>query len=418
MYFHVDINSYFATMLQQENPSLRGKPLGILKSSGRTCVIAASLEAKKYGVKTGCSNFEAKKLCPNILFVPAAFNLYLSSTKRLNQVFASLCPKVHTFSLDESFLDMHGCESLMHQLLGNRRTSDSLTHDFGRLVQQRIKESLGSWVQCNVGISHNRLLAKMAGEIGPKGGVFEITHENLNDVLSQVSFRDVCGVGYALEKRLSVLGVTTPLQLNLLDDETLLSQFGPFWGAELRKIGKGEETWFFAKPPSFAHMQSVGRTTTGFKLCDDEEQIKKILLNLLEEATYKIRQMDLAGRGLGIFLSGHNKSWGKQLRLKYYVRHTNEIFNLLYHQLYRNFKRDFPVIRFGMFIFDLKPTSQIPLSLLPSFQKAEKVYQAIDQVNNRFGLFTLRPATLMGKVMFPEVTGYLGDKIFHGLGEA
>jgi len=125
--------------------------------------------------------------------------------------------------------------------------------------------------------------------------------------------------------------------------------------------------------------------------------------------------MNLAGRGLGIFISGHDKSWGKQLRLKYYVRHTNEIFDLLYKQLYQNFKRDFPVIRFGMFIFDLKPTTEIPISLLPSFQRNEKIYEAVDQVNNRFGLFTLRPATLMGKVMHPEVTGYLGDKTFHGL---
>lgn len=415
MYFHVDINAYFATMLQQENPELRGKPLGILKSSGRTCVIAASVEAKKYGVKTGCSNREAKALCPNILFLPAAFNLYLSSTKNLNQVFTSLCPKVHTFSLDEAFLDMRGCDSLMRQLLGSRANTPSLTHEFGKLIQERIKEKLGPFVGCNVGISHNRLLAKMAGEIAPKGSVFEISSDNLEEILGKVHFRDVCGVGHRLEKRLAVLGITHPLQINLLDDETLLTHFGPFWGSELKKIGRGEETHFFSHPPGASHMQSVGRTITGYKLCNDEEQIKKTLLNLLEEATYKVRQMDLAGRGLGIFISGDNKSWGKQLRLKYYVRHTNEIFNLLYYKLYRNFKRNFPVIRYGMFVFDLKPMSQIPLSLLPSFQKNEKVYDTIDRVNNRFGLFTLRPATLAGPVIRPEVTGYLGDKTFHGL---
>lgn len=415
MYFHVDINSYFATILQQENPSLREKPLGVLKSSGRTCVIASSLEAKKYGVKTGCSNFEAKRLCPQIIFVPAAFELYLSSTKRLNQIFTSVCPKVHTFSLDEAFLDMRGSQILMRQLLGSETKEASLTHEFGRLVQRRIKENLGEWVQCNVGISHNRFLAKMAGEIGPKGGVFEINKDNLDNILGSVSFRDVCGVGYRLEKRLKSLGVTTPLQINLLDDDTLLTHFGPFWGVELRRIGLGQETHLFTKEASVNHMQSVGRTTTGFGLCDDEEQIKKTLLNLLEEVTYKVRQMDLAGRGLGIFLSGHNKSWGRQLRLKYYVRHTNEIFDLLYHKLYKSFKRDFPVIRFGMFVFDLKPTSEIPLSLLPCVQKNEKVYKTMDVINNRFGLFTLRPGTLIGKVMRPEVTGYLGDKTFHGL---
>lgn len=414
MYFHVDINSYFATMLQQENPALRNKPLGILKASGRTCVIAASKEAKKYGVKTGCSNYEARQLCPEILFVPAAFELYLSSTKRLSQIFHSLCPKVQIFSLDEAFLDMGDSELLMQKMVGNIRSPD-LYHAFARLIQRRIKDDLGEWVSCNVGISHNRLLAKMAGEIGPKGSVSEINQGNLEEVLGKVEFSDVCGVGFALERRLKALGVSHPLQINLLDDDTLFTQFGPFWSKELRKIGEGKETHAFTHPAFTSHMQSVGRTTTGYKLCDNEEQIKKTLLNLLEEVTYKIRHMDLAGRSIGIFLSGDNRVFSKQLRLKYYVRHTNEIFDLLYNRVYKNFKRDFSVIRFGVFVGELKPTRDIPLCLLPSFQKNEKIYQAMDAINDRFGLFTLRPATLSGKVMRPEVTGYLGDKIYHKL---
>lgn len=397
-------------MLQQENPRLRGQSLGIIKDVGRTCVIAASNEAKKFGIKTGCSTKEAKLLCPQIIFIPVNFDLMLSATHKLKAVFNSLCPQIDIFSLDEAFLDMTGCEIFMRQRMA---PSPAL---FGVLIQKHIQETLGEWVQCNVGISHNKLLAKLASEIAPKGSVFEINEKNLIETLARVHFKDVCGVGYALEKRLGVLGVTTPYQINLLDDATLTEHFGKFWSKELRKIGNGEETHFLTHAKVVDHMQSVGRTITGYKLCDDEVQIRRILLNLLEEATYKLRRMNLSGRGVGLSLHGRHESWGKHITLKYYVRHTNEIFDLIYGRLYKHWKRTFPVIKFGVYIYSLKPTRDIPLSLLPKFQKNERLYETIDEINNRFGLFTLKPCSLLGgTVIRPEVTGFLGDKTFHGL---
>jgi DNA polymerase-4 len=424
--FHVDINSYFATMMQQENPTLRGKPIGILKDVGRTCIIASSNEAKKQGVKTGCSLADAKRLCPTLITVPAKFNLYLSATRHLKEVFTSLCPDVRIFSLDEAFLHLTGCETFMQQRLDNtttllQRETRSLPHQFGRLIQAGIKAKLGSWVQCSVGISHNHLLAKMAGEIAPKGDVFEITSANLDTVLSQVSFADVCGVGYRLGARLEALGVTTPYMINLLDDQTLETYFGPFWSQELRKIGRGEETHFFTHEQTVSHMQSVGRTITGFKLTSDEAHICRVLLNLTEEVTYKLRRMALVGRTVSVFVSGSEESWGKTIRLKRYVCHTKEVFELIYHRLYRSWTREFPIIRFGVWVGELIPARDLPLSWLPETKKLEKVSTAIDAVNNRFGLFTLRPASLLSgsltdtRLIRPEVTGYLGDRLYHGL---
>lgn len=411
--YHVDINSYFATMMQQENPLLRGKPIGIIKDVGRSCIIASSNEAKTYGIKTGCRAQEARKLYKDIILVPAAFDIFLSSTHTLKRVFHSLCPTVHIFSLDEAFLDMRGCEIFMASLFDGVMPTPE---QFGTLIQKNIRAALGTWVQCNVGVAPNKLLAKMASEISPKGSVFQITPENIDQVLSTTPFSDVCGVGYALEKRLAILGISTPYQINLLDDETLTTHFGPFWSKELRKIGKGKETHFFTHIKKVEYMQSVGRTITGYKLCDSEEQIRQILLNLLEEATYKLRRMDLAGRGIGISLRGHTHRWGAHTTLKYYVRHTNEIFDLLYNKMYKKWKRTFPIIKFGVYIFQVKPCRDIPLCLLPEFQKNEQIYNAVDKVNNRFGLFTLKPATLLGgKIIRPEVTGFLGDKTFHGL---
>jgi DNA polymerase IV len=411
---HVDINSYFATMLQQENPALRGKPVGVVKSLGRTCIIASSNEAKKVGIKTGCSVYEARKRSKDLVLVPTDFELFLSSTRRLKALFHSLSPDVNIFSLDEAFLNMTGCETFIRQLFPNHR-SPSL-HDFANLVQKRIKQDLGEWVQCNVGISHNHLLAKMASEIAPKGSVFEINETNVDHILSTVSFQDVCGVGYRLEKRLELLGVAHPYQINLLDDETLLEYFGPFWSKELRKIGKGEETHFFTRSPKVDHMQSVGRSFTVYKICDNEDEIKHTILNLTEEAALKLRKMNLSGRAVGISLHGRDTHWGRYLRLKYYVRHSDEIFNLLYHTLYEKWNRTFPIIKFGVYVGDLQPDTTISECWLPQWEKRQKIYTAIDNINNRFGLFTVKPATLLtNNIIKPEVTGFLGDKTYYGL---
>lgn len=401
---HVDMNSYFATILQQENPMLRGKPVGVVKSLGRTCIIASSKEAKKLGIGTGSGLSDAKKKAPCITIVPAAFDVYLDCTHRLKQLFHSLSPSVDVFSLDEAFLDMTGCEHLYSSI-----------ENYARFVQTQVKQTLGNWVTCNVGIASNKLLAKLAGEIAPKGEVLRITENNRDSILATAPFSAVCGIGYRLEKKLLALGVNNPYAINFIDDDTLLLHFGPFWMRELKKIARGQETHFFTHIPTVIHAQSVGRTITGHGLTHDERVIKRTLLNLVEEATYKLRQMDLAGRSIALSLWGKHQHFSRMMRLKYYVRHTNEIFALLFERLYQQWT-PFPVLKFGIWIGELKPLYEIPQCWLPAWNKNEKLYETIDAVNNRYGLFTLKPATLLGKGLIrPEVTGYLGDKKFHGL---
>jgi len=107
---HVDLDSFFATAAQQANPSLRKKPVGIVKAKGRSCIIAASKEAKKYGVKTGSDVFEAKKLCPSIILVCAEFEKYEDITYRFIEICQKYSPICEVFSLDECFIDITDTE--------------------------------------------------------------------------------------------------------------------------------------------------------------------------------------------------------------------------------------------------------------------------------------------------------------------
>lgn len=402
-WLHIDINSYFATLLQQENPALRDRPIGVVKDFGRNCIIAASKEAKKYGVRTGYSLQEARQRCPDILSVPAHFDLYLSASIKLKKLLESLAPDVNVFSLDEAFINLTHCRLLYPD-----------TYVLAQELQKRIKDELGEWVTCNVGISHNRLLAKLTSEMSPKGSITEVNHSNRDAVLAKATFPEVCGVGYRLQNRLAQLGIKHPYQINFLSDEELEQHFGPFWGQQLRLIGRGEETHFFTHVRTTPHMKSIGRSITGFKLCGDEVTIKRTLMNLAEEVIWKVRKQGLAGRLVGISLRGpEGQRWRRHCTLPHYVRHLPEFFDILYHQLYASWQRPFPIIKFSIYLAYLKPVSQAQFPLWPEWERQEHVSAAVDAINHRFGLYTMHRGTLLKTPLFkPEVTGFLGDKNF------
>lgn len=403
---HVDINSYFATILQQENPKLRNRPLVVTKDHGRTCVIAASKEAKVFGIKTGCSLREAKALAPDILVVPAYFDMYLSATKKLQQLFDDLAPNVDIFSLDEAFIDISDCGQLYPD-----------AHAFGALVQSRIKQTLGDWVTCNVGLSYNRLLAKMTSEVSPKGSITEVTPDTKDALLARVPFSAVCGVGMRLEARLARLGVTTPYGINLVSDEELQAAFGPFWSVQLRKIGQGEDPHLFTHQRTTPHMQSIGRSLTCFKVWQDEASIRHTMYNLIEEVIYKARKLGLAGRSVSIGLRGQGEyngpspHWFAHRRLPHPVRHSREMFEVLYHQLYQQWRRPWPIVKVSVQLSDLKPWAEMQPVLWPEWHRQEVISTALDTLTHKYGLFTVRPATMLQhQLIRPEVTGYLGDK--------
>ena len=414
----VDINSYFATLLQQENPQLRGKPIAIVKDLGRTCVIAASKEAKKHGVKTGCNIVRARQLAPDLLEMKAEFDLYLSATHKLSRLFASIAPKVNVYSLDEAFIEITDCQRNLYP--------DS--QQLGRDIQQQIRNLLGDWVTANVGIGPNRFLAKMAAEIAPKESVFEINQDNLDLILAEVEFEDVCGIGPRLARKLNMMGVKHPYQIRFYSQQDLETMFGPFWSRELIKMAYGQEPHHLAlldqefvdsSQSTAAARQpakTASRSITLWDLVDDEQAIKQVLYNLTREVIYKVRQMDMAGRRVAISLSGSDSFkplyWRDHRTFSTYIEHTQKMFEIIYHQLYQSWQRSFKPIKFRVSLGLLESISQINPSLLPSWQKQEAVESALDKIAQQYGLFTVRSALLAEKdsVIRPEVTGFFGDK--------
>lgn len=407
LFLLVDINSYFATIAQQENPFLRGKPVVVVKDAGRTCIIAASKEAKKLGIKTGDNLHRVKRLFPEIIEVPTDFEIYLSATKKLKKIFEQISPAVQVYSLDEAFVDISDCTNYLYK--------DS--YQLGKDIQRMIKIELGDWVTANVGIGENRLLAKLAAEIADKGSVFEINDNNLDAILATVSFNDVCGIGRRLSKKLEKLGIYCPYQIRFYAQSDLESWFGPFWARELLKMAYGEEPHHLSLLGDLEFAQhearSVSRSITTRNTVSDVTEIKKIIFNLTREVIYKTRRMGLAGRHLRLILVGsENIFWEKHITFKDSVNHTSEMMNIFSRWLKNDWQNSFSPIKFIVSLSLTSKIEKLSTPLLPSWHKNEAIEKAVDEIDDKYGLYTVRSGLLYqsNKIIKPEVTGFLGDK--------
>lgn len=402
---HLDMDSFFASVEQQANPKLVGKPVGVIKGPGRTCIIAASREAKKLGIKTGTTTYEARAIYPKIILVPADFAKYFSVTQRFIEICGRYSPDLEVFSIDELFLDI-------------TKTKDFFggTEEVCRKIKEAIKKEIGQYITCSIGISYNRLLAKLASGIKKPNGIFEITPENRDEVLFACKLTEVCGLGFRLEKRLFNLGITDFRNLRNVPSKTLEASLGPFWSKELKRLSLGEDDSLLTRigdpPAGGPKMKSVSRTFTLYKNTTDLNQIRGTLRNLCEEAAFKAREMKMVGRVVGLTVRGKGQGDYRHQTLKYFINSGQEIFLILW-SLFEEMKWQESIRFLGVWLGDLRPKSEQTGSLFPEEKRKENLLAAMDKVNNRFGELTVYPAILLrGEMIKSEVNGFLGDKGF------
>lgn len=397
--FHIDFNSYFATVEQQKNPALRGKPVGVLKAEGRTVVIAASVEAKRRGVKTGMSVRDARRLCPLITFVPADFDSYYDTTKRFVEITSRYSDVVELFSLDEVFLDV----TQTSRIFGDSRT-------IANLLKQDIRKELGECLTVSIGIAKNKFLAKLASDMEKPDGLVELTDENQDFYLGKAAFDQVCGIGRRLEKRLRAMGIRQLLDIRAVPEQCLFAQFGPYWTDHLRRLAWGIDGSPVIPLASLPLPKSVSRTYTLFRDLVREEEILATVRNLVEEAAEKLRLAQMAGRQFGLTLRYQDFSRTWFTTRKVYTNDPLAIFDGL-RRLYDAGRWNMPVRFVGVWIALLAEESTLTASLFPDVRRRQELLAAQDRVNGLFGHYTLFPARLLEtRIVLPEVNGYLGDE--------
>lgn len=396
---HIDFDSFYASCEQQVNPVLRGKPIGVTAEHGRTCIIASSREAKKFGIKAGSRTFEAKKACPKIIFVPAHFEKYYKVSKKLLNICKDYSPYVELFSIDEVFINMN-------QTLHLYPTLEYIARD----IKRKVRERIGEIITVSIGVSHNKLLAKLASSINKPNGFGVIDKSNLDKIYSKASLTDVCGIGKRVETRLNKIGVYTLLQLREVSIETLAREFGPFYSQALLNIGMGVDETPVVPIEESPEAKSVGRN---YCLPHNEYNPQKILetiYELCEEVAISLRKIHKKARTVGLSLRG-SIDFNRQETIGRFINLEQDVFQVCKFLLFdkdQPINKDQPCSRLilntintkgyvrqiSVWVSNLQDENYITSSLFDN-PKREKVAQITDRINEKFGDHTIRNAALL-----------------------
>jgi len=398
---HIDFDSFFASVEQQYNFSLRGKPIGVLAANSRSCIIASSREAKRLGIKTGARSFEAKQICPSIALVPADFIKYFEISKKFLNICKDYSPFVELFSIDEVFMDI---TKTVHLFDG--------THRIISKIKSRIKQEIGEYITASIGISHNKLLAKMASSINKPDGVYKITQNNLDEVFRDAKLTDVCGVGERIKIRLNKLGIYNLLQLRSVPYYSLVSEFGNVEAEFLKNVSFGHDESSVIPYTTYQQVKSVGRS---YCLPKNEYNKRVVLQNiyeLCEEVSIKLRKLNKRGRTVGISLRG-NVDFNYRKTFKDYFDTGKEIYHNLYSHLYSHLSSgntDY-IRQISVWVANLEDNQNLQLSLFDSSGKKERLIKTVDLINERFGDHTIRNGFLLYADKLTTVpNGYLADR--------
>ncbi len=398
---HIDMNSYFATVEQQANPKLRGKPIAVLGSHAkRTIIVAASIEAKRHGIKTGTRIEEALEKYPEIIFVHGEPRKYSSVTKQFIEIFEKFTDKVEIFSIDEAFLDV---TSTAHLFGG--------AENIAREIKRKIRNEIGGWISCSVGVAPNKFLAKVGSDLEKPDGLVIITEINKDEILLNLPLKEYCGIGSRLHQRLGVLGVYTTQDLRDYPNVLLAKEFGIAVGQKLKRMSFGIDNSTVLDWHKQADAKSFGHSRTLNKDVRDLDEIRRHILLLSEKVAKRMRDEGYLGQEVGMWLRFKNfTGTGKSMRMSKWTCDGLEI-SAYCEKILKKIKIDQPVRAIGVYVGRIQPEKNVSQSILLEDRSSEKILKVMDEVNNRYGEDVLVRAKL-ANTKLKEIVSGMGRKKF------
>ncbi|QYU68035.1 hypothetical protein J4558_24815 [Leptolyngbya sp. 15MV] len=229
---YADLNSFFASVEQQLDPALRGRPVAVvpMMDVDTTAVLAASYAAKRFGVRTGTKVGEARRMCPGLVLVKARHTAYVEFHHKVIDAADTVLPITGVHSIDE----------FSARLLGDQQRPD-VARRLARDVKRAIAARAGECLTCSIGLAPNRLLAKMGSDMQKPDGLTVLADETLRPQLLTLTLRDIPGVGPRMEERLIARGVRTMADLLARDERQMLDLWGSVWGSFYFHALRGED---------------------------------------------------------------------------------------------------------------------------------------------------------------------------------
>lgn len=390
---HLDLDAFFASVEQRDNPAYRGKPLivgGISSGKGnsnRGVVCAASYEARKYGVHAGMPIWEARQKCPQGIFIPSQMNKYSEASKKFFQICSTYTPLIEPLSIDELFLDVSGCESLFGS-----------SEIIGRKIKKRVHQELG--IKVSVGIAENKFLAKIATNLGKPDGFYIIPSKDIQKILYPLPVSSLWGIGKKTEELLKKSGIYLVEQLARMPDSILENLLGKN-GEKMKLLAQGIDE-SPVTPPSKA--KSIGKETTFSTNITEKAVLIKELLKISQMVGYTARKKGYKGRTITLKIRFHNFiTLNKSMTLENSTNIDDLIFKTVVRLLDKiNIKKG-GVRLLGIKLSNLTSGNERKqLKFLRDEEdkkddKLEQLTQSLDKIREKFGTKAVTRASLLSK---------------------
>lgn len=386
--FLVDMNAFYIGCEMTRIPELKSKPAAVAgdpKNRGGI-ILSPNYEARKYGVKTTMLIHEARKLCPDIVFVPPEHSFYSHMSGQVMEILSRYAPIVQQNSIDEAWLDLTGCEKLFGK-----------PAMIAEMIMKDIENELDLW--CSIGISENKFLAKMASEIKKPQGITELWKSDLRLKLWPLKVREMYGVGKQSEKKLNNMGIYTIGDIAACDKRVLIREFGKY-GEEIYMLANGNDP-SIVDPISYAENKSISRSTTLPEDTTDIEHLKDILLELSEEVGLDARRQDYKGKTVSIVIKYSDFQTITRQKSILQTNLTKEIYDTGVKLLEDNWNRTRPIRLIGIGIGGAAEERVKQISLFDiteekaDVKREEKLEKALDSIKEKYGTGAVKRARLI-----------------------
>lgn len=363
----LDLNAYFASVEQQNDPNLRGKPIAVAPfDSDSTCAIAASYEAKSYGIKTGTNIGDARRMCPDLIVVNATPPMYVAFHRRIIEVAETVLHVDKVCSIDE----------MRCRLLGEEKEPVN-AHRIALKMKEAIRDGVGECMTCSIGLAPNSFLAKLATDMMKPDGLVMLQAHEIEQKTANLKLTDFCGINKRMKARLNAAGVFTVPDLYALDRQGLRAAFGSVVGERWWYLLRGYELELDVeegKTLGHSHVLSPDKRT--------DEGCREVLLRLMQKASARLRSNGLVTSGLGVYVTAFEKSWHAHGTFDA----TSDAIRLNAELLRLWAKRDYAKPRnVGLVFTNLKKANEVTPSLFDQEVDRSQMNKAVDEMNQRFG---------------------------------
>jgi len=391
---HSDLNCFYASVEMMLDPSLRNKAVAVCGSTEdrHGIVLAKSQLAKMAGVKTGMVNWEAKRICPNLILVPPQYEQYLKYSALTRAIYSRFTDLVEPFGMDECWLDVSGS-----------RTMYGSGMEIAETIRQTVKQELGLTV--SIGVSFNKIFAKLGSDMKKPDAITEITEENYRDKVWPLPASDMIYVGRATEKKLASYGVHTIGQLAALPPETLKGWFGVN-GLALWSYASGGDSSRVASKDFVSPVKSIGHGITCIADLENEEEVWKVMLELSQDIGHKLRVHQLVAGGVQITVKNNELNY-RQYQAQFSVATRSPV-------IIAEKARELFTARYDWRL-PVRAVTVRAINLLPQGQpqqmdiftdaarldRLDKLETAVEDIRRRFGKRAIYPAALAGDLKMP-----------------